>query len=54
MKVEEISNHPKPVDIAWDDGVIVYGIVGVLELISGALLHFNRLFTWSINQPSRP
>ncbi|RDB21105.1 Phosphatidylinositide phosphatase SAC2 [Hypsizygus marmoreus] len=38
VRVEEVSDAANGEEIAWDESVIVYGIVGVLELLSGCHL----------------
>ena len=57
VKVEEIESHQLSEKPNWNEGVVVYGIVGILELfscsfliffLSGALSHLSRgcaLFT---------
>ncbi|KAG6832044.1 hypothetical protein H0H92_005466 [Tricholoma furcatifolium] len=38
VKVEEVLNGPEAEGVVWSESVIVYGIVGILELFSGAYL----------------
>jgi phosphatidylinositol 4-phosphatase len=40
VKVEEIESHQLPEKLDWNEAVIVYGIVGILELFSCSFLIF--------------
>lgn len=46
VKVEEITNDRKVDDYDWDEGVVVYGIVGILELFSGTISWFPSTHYW--------
>jgi len=47
IKVEEIGEALQAGE-AWDDAVVVYGIVGILELFSGTSLLSNPVITLSM------
>ena len=43
VKVEEVGEDLEAGDAAWDDAVVVYGIIGILELFSSTSLSFSNL-----------
>jgi hypothetical protein len=53
VKVEEIKYDPESDDVDWDNAVIVYGIIGILELFSGTYLVLDLSFARLINVMKR-
>jgi hypothetical protein len=45
--IEEMENHPED-QLDWKDSVVVYGIVGILELFSCAFTFPVPSWTWLI------
>lgn len=44
VRVEEITSNGGADEVEWEKGVIVYGIIGILEMFSGALSIFIGLY----------
>jgi phosphatidylinositol 4-phosphatase len=44
VRVEETTSEDGADEAEWESSVVVYGVIGILELFSGALSIFNQLY----------